>query len=168
MKLTDLRPAAGSHRTSKRVGRGYGSGKGKTAGKGMNGQKARSGPNPYLAFEGGQNRLTKRMPYLRGFKNRYRVAYQVLNVADLNELPANSSLTIAELIASGLIKASQPVKLLGDGELTVALTVQVHKASASAKQKVEAAGGTVIEKPWVLVRPTRSFGLHPSARGTRE
>jgi large subunit ribosomal protein L15 len=105
---------------------------------------------------------------LRGFKNRYRVAYQVLNVADLNELPANSSLTIAELIASGLIKASQPVKLLGDGELTVALTVQVHKASASAKQKVEAAGGTVIEKPWVLVRPTRSFGLHPSARGTRE
>jgi large subunit ribosomal protein L15 len=60
------------------------------------------------------------------------------------------------------------VKLLGDGELTVALTVQVHKASASAKQKVEAAGGTVIEKPWVLVRPTRSFGLHPSARGTRE
>jgi large subunit ribosomal protein L15 len=168
MKLTDLRPAAGSHRTSKRVGRGYGSGKGKTAGKGMNGQKARSGPNPYLAFEGGQNRLTKRMPYLRGFKNRYRVAYQVLNVADLNELPANSSLTIAELIASGLIKASQPVKLLGDGELTVALTVQVHKASASAKQKVEAAGGTVIEKPWVLVRPTRSFGLHPSARRTRE
>jgi large subunit ribosomal protein L15 len=134
----------------------------------MMGQKARSGPNPYLAFEGGQNRLTKRMPYLRGFKNRYRVAYQVLNVADLNELPANSSLTIAELIASGLIKASQPVKLLGDGELTVALTVQVHKASASAKQKVEAAGGTVIEKPWVLVRPTRSFGLHPSARRTRE
>jgi len=168
MKLTDLRPAAGSHRTSKRVGRGYGSGKGKTAGKGMMGQKARSGPNPYLAFEGGQNRLTKRMPYLRGFKNRYRVEYQVLNVADLNELPANSSLTIAELIASGLIKASQPVKLLGDGELTVALTVQVHKASASAKQKVEAAGGTVIEKPWVLVRPTRSFGLHPSARRTRE
>jgi len=168
MKLTDLRPAPGSHRTSKRVGRGYGSGKGKTAGKGMMGQKARSGPNPYLAFEGGQNRLTKRMPYLRGFKNRYRVAYQVLNVADLNELPANSSLTIAELIASGLIKASQPVKLLGDGELTVALTVQVHKASASAKQKVEAAGGTVIEKPWVLVRPTRSFGLHPSARRTRE
>ena len=168
MKLTDLRPAAGSTHKSKRVGRGYGSGKGKTAGKGMNGQKARSGPNPYLAFEGGQNRLTKRMPYLRGFKNRYRVAYQVLNVADLNELPANSSLTIAELIASGLIKASQPVKLLGDGDINVALTVEVHKASATARQKIEAAGGTVTELQWTLIRPSRSFGVHSVSRQAAE
>jgi len=135
MKLTDLRPAPGSTHKSKRIGRGYGSGKGKTGGKGMNGQKARSGPNPYRTFEGGQNRLTKRMPYLRGFKNRWRIEYQVLNVADLSELPAGTTLTVTELVAGGLIKADRPVKLLGDGDINVKLTVEVHKASATARQK---------------------------------
>lgn len=168
MKLNDLRPAAGSRRTSKRVGRGYGSGKGKTAGKGMMGQKARSGPNPYRTFEGGQNRLTKRMPYLRGFKNRFRIEYQTLNVGDLAEMKAGDSLTVADLVSSGVFKAHQPIKLLGDGEITIALTVEVHKASVSAKTKIEAAGGKVIETPWQLVRPSRSFGVHPSARGPRE
>jgi large subunit ribosomal protein L15 len=168
MKLTDLRPAAGSTRTSKRVGRGYGSGKGKTAGKGMMGQKARSGPNPYRTFEGGQNRLTKRMPYLRGFKNRWRIEYQVLNVADLSELPAGTSLTVAELVAGNLVKADRPVKLLGDGDISVKLSVEVHKASAAARQKIEAAGGTVTETPWTLVRPSRSFGVHSVARKTAE
>ena len=164
MKLNDLRPAAGSHHTSKRVGRGYGSGKGKTAGKGMMGQKARSGPNPYRTFEGGQNRLTKRMPYLRGFKNRWRVEYQVLNVADLSEMVAGSSITVAELIGTGEYDVKTPIKLLGDGEITVAVNVQVHKASASAKQKIEAAGGTVTELAWVSVRPTRSRGVHSVSR----
>ena len=164
MKLNDLRPAAGSHHTSKRVGRGYGSGKGKTAGKGMMGQKARSGPNPYRTFEGGQNRLTKRMPYLRGFKNRWRVEYQVLNVADLSEMVAGSSITVAELIGTGEYDAKTPIKLLGDGEITVAVNVQVHKASASAKQKIEAAGGTVTELGWESVRPTRSRGVHSVSR----
>ncbi len=164
MKLSDLRPAAGSRQTSKRIGRGYGSGKGKTGGKGMMGQKARSGPNPYRTFEGGQNRLTKRMPYLRGFKNRWRVEYQVLNVVDFSEMPAGSSVSLAELIASGAVQADRPVKLLGDGDITVAVTIEVHKASASAKQKITAAGGSVVETEWQFVRPSRSFGVHSSSR----
>lgn len=164
MKLNDLRPAAGSHHTSKRVGRGYGSGKGKTAGKGMMGQKARSGPNPYRTFEGGQNRLTKRMPYLRGFKNRWRVEYQVLNIADLAELPANTDVSLAWLISTGEYDTKTPIKLLGDGDISVAIKVQVHKASASAKQKIEAAGGSVTELGWESVRPTRSRGVHSASR----
>jgi len=168
MKLTDLRPAPGSTHKSKRIGRGYGSGKGKTGGKGMNGQKARSGPNPYRTFEGGQNRLTKRMPYLRGFKNRWRIEYQVLNVADLSELPAGTTLTVTELVAGGLIKADRPVKLLGDGDINVKLTVEVHKASATARQKIEAAGGTVTELQWTLIRPSRSFGVHSVSRPAAE
>lgn len=164
MKLSDLRPAAGSRQTSKRIGRGYGSGKGKTGGKGMMGQKARSGPNPYRTFEGGQNRLTKRMPYLRGFKNRWRVEYQVLNVVDFSDMPAGSSVSLAELIASGAVQADRPVKLLGDGDITVAVTIEVHKASASAKQKITAAGGSVVETEWQFVRPSRSFGVHSSSR----
>src|SRR3989442_5140401 len=89
MKLHDLQPNPGSHKTSKRVGRGHGSGKGKTAGKGMNGQKARSGPGPYVTFEGGQNRMVRRMPYLRGFKNKWRIEYQGLKVGDLSDLPTD-------------------------------------------------------------------------------
>lgn len=168
MKLSDLRPAAGSRQTSKRIGRGYGSGKGKTGGKGMMGQKARSGPNPYRTFEGGQNRLTKRMPFLRGFKNRWRVEYQVLNVSDFSEMEAGSNMSLADLIGSGVVKADLPVKLLGDGDLNIAITIEVHKASASAKQKVTAAGGTVVETEWNFVRPTRSFGVHSSSRSAAE
>src|ERR671927_1464781 len=103
MKLHALKPAPGALRDRKGGGRGHGSGKGKTAGKGMMGQKARSGPGPYRTFEGGQNRLVRRMPYLRGFKNLWRVEYQVMNVGDLNELPAEHELTIEDLIASGSI-----------------------------------------------------------------
>src|SRR5512134_3458716 len=114
MKLHDLKPAAGSHRERKRVGRGHGSGTVKTAGKGMGGQKARSGPNPYRTFEGGQNRLVRRMPYLRGFKNRWRVEYQVINIGDLNELSDGQELTIEALVAAGAISKNQPLKILGD------------------------------------------------------
>ena len=145
MKLHDLKPAPGAHRERKRIGRGHGSGKVKTGGKGMMGQKARSGPGPYRTFEGGQNRLVRRMPYLRGFKNRWRVEYQVLNVGDLNELPEGHELTIEDLIASGTIRANQPLKILGEGELTVALTVKAHKFSAAAREKIQAAGGSVEE-----------------------
>src|SRR5205085_8411971 len=107
MKLHDLKPAPGAHRERKRVGRGPGSGKGKTAGKGMMGQKARSGPGPYRTFEGGQNRLVRRMPYLRGFKNRWRVEYQVINVADLSEWPSDQEVTIEALIGAGAISKKQ-------------------------------------------------------------
>src|SRR6266571_5550579 len=103
MKLHDLKPPAGSNRERKRVGRGHGSGKGKTAGKGMNGQKARSGPGPYRTFEGGQNRMVRRMPYLRGFKNLWRIEYQVINVADLSELSHDQELTLESLIDAGVI-----------------------------------------------------------------
>src|SRR6185295_16399801 len=103
IKLHDLKPAPGSHRERKRVGRGHGSGKGKTAGKGMMGQKARSGPGPYRTFEGGQNRMVRRMPYLRGFKNKWRVEYQVINVGDLGDLPADHEVTIGDLVEAGAI-----------------------------------------------------------------
>jgi len=108
------------------------------------------------------------MPYLRGFKNRFRVEYQTINVGDLAEMKAGDTLTIADLVASGVFKAHLPIKLLGDGDLNIALTVEVHKVSANAKTKIEAAGGKVIETPWQLVRPSRSFGVHSVARGPRE
>lgn len=143
MKLHDLKPAPGSHRKSKRVGRGHGSGKGKTAGKGMNGQKARSGPNPYPHFEGGQNPLVRRMPYKRGFTNIFRVEYTIVNLETLADWN-NGAITPESLRDAGLIKnLKQPVKVLGDGDVATALQVQVHKVSASARSKIEAAGGTI-------------------------
>ncbi|KPL85546.1 MULTISPECIES: 50S ribosomal protein L15 [Herpetosiphon] len=143
MKLHDLKPAPGSTRKTKRVGRGHGSGKGKTSGKGMMGQKARSGPNPYPHFEGGQNPLVRRMPYKRGFTNIFRVEYTIVNVGDLTEWN-NGDVTPETLREVGLIKnLKQPIKVLGDGDLNVALKVRVHKVSASARQKIEAAGGSV-------------------------
>lgn len=158
MKLHDLKPAPGSTRTSKRIGRGPGSGKGKTGGKGMGGQKARSGPNPYRTFEGGQNRLVRRLPYLRGFKNKWRVEYQVINVGDLAEWPADEPVSIETLVSTKTINKNRPLKVLGDGDLTTKLTVEAHKFSASARQKIEAAGGTVVEVPWNVVPRSRSRG----------
>ena len=143
MKLHDLKPAPGSHRKAKRVGRGHGSGKGKTAGKGMGGQKARSGPNPYPHFEGGQNPLVRRMPYKRGFTNIFRVEYTIVNLETLADWNGGE-ITPESLRDSGLIKnLKQPVKVLGDGDVTAALQVRVHKVSASARSKIEAAGGSI-------------------------
>jgi large subunit ribosomal protein L15 len=167
IKLHDLKPAPGSHRERKRVGRGPGSGKGKTAGKGMMGQKARSGPGPYRTFEGGQNRLVRRMPYLRGFKNRWRIEYQVLNVGDFAELPDAQELTIELLIEAGQITKHKPLKILGDGDLSKRLTIHAHKFSASARQKIEAAGGSIVEVEWTQERRSRSRGPNPPVR-TRE
>ena len=164
MKLHDLKPAPGSNRERKRVGRGPGSGKGKTSGKGMMGQKARSGPGPYRTFEGGQNRIVRRMPYLRGFKNKWRIEYQVLNVGDLNELPAGHDLTIEDLIASGTINKNRPLKVLGEGDINITLTVHAHKFSGSARAKIEAAGGQVVEEPWDGERRSRSAGPNPAMR----
>ncbi|NTU78276.1 MAG: 50S ribosomal protein L15 [Chloroflexales bacterium] len=165
MKLHDLRPAEGSHRKTKRVGRGHGSGKGKTSGKGMMGQKARRGPGPYRTFEGGQNRLVKRMPFKRGFTNIFRVEYQVINLDDFETWPADVDVTPEALLAKRMVrKKSMPVKVLGQGELGQALTVKAHKFSASARQKIEAAGGTVVELPWVVERHSRSRGPNPSMR----
>lgn len=165
MKLHDLRPAEGSHRKSKRIGRGHGSGKGKTGGKGMMGQKARSGPGPYRTFEGGQNRLVKRMPFKRGFTNKFRVEYEVVNVGSLADWPAELEVTPESLLARRLVRRKKmPVKILGDGELSQPLVIKAHKFSASARQKIEAAGGKAIDLTWVVERHSRSRGPNPSMR----
>jgi large subunit ribosomal protein L15 len=165
MKLHDLKPAEGSTRKTKRVGRGHGSGKGKTSGKGMMGQKARRGPGPYRTFEGGQNRLVKRMPFKRGFTNNFGVEYEIVNVGSLTEWSAGSEVTPKALLEQRVVRRkNMPVKILGEGELATPLTVHAHKFSASARQKIEAAGGTVVELPWVVERHSRSRGPNPSMR----
>lgn len=168
MKLHDLRPAPGSTSKTKRIGRGHGSGKGKTSGKGMMGQKARRGPGPYRTFEGGQNRLVKRMPFKRGFTNNFAVTYEIVNVGSLTEWPAGVEVTPAALLeARAVRRKNMPVKILGEGDLSQALTVHAHKFSASARQKIEAAGGTVVEVPWVVERHSRSRGPNPSMRNAK-
>ena len=143
MKLNDLRPAAGATRPRKRVGRGQGSGSGGTAGKGHKGHKARSGGGSHLWSEGGQMPLQRRVPK-GGFKNINRVDYQVVNVDDLNCFEPGTEVTLALLKEKNLAKRLYlPVKLLGNGTLDRAVKVRVHAASATARQKVEAAGGTV-------------------------
>ena len=143
MKLHSLKPAAGSRKNRKRIGRGPGSGFGKTAGRGENGQKSRSGYSAKRGFEGGQMPLHRRTPK-RGFTNIFRKEYRVLNVDSLNRFEAGTVITPELLLEQGLIrKGKHPIKLLGTGDLTVALTVRVHKTSATAAQKIESAGGTL-------------------------
>src|SRR5436190_17652864 len=141
MKLSTLKPAPGSRRNRKRVGRGPGSGTGKTSGRGEKGQKSRSGYSAKRGFEGGQMPLKRRVPK-RGFTNIFRTEYRTVNVDRLNELPVGSEVTPETLQQSGLLrKGTNPVKILGNGELKIALTVRVHKYTGSAAQKIEAAGG---------------------------
>jgi large subunit ribosomal protein L15 len=142
MELDDLRPAKGATRGRKRVGRGPGSGLGKTAGRGHKGQKSRSGYSRRFGFEGGQMPLVRRIPK-RGFTNNFRVEVQVVNLRDLERVFADGDAVSPETLADkGLIrKATQPVKVLGDGELSKKLEVTAHKFSASARERIEAAGG---------------------------
>ena len=157
MKLHDLKPAPGSHKQSKRVGRGHGSGKGKTSGRGMGGQNQREGRGPHRAFEGGQNEMTQRMPFKRGvgFFNRYSVTYEVFNVGDLAQSQADE-ITPEVMLQAGLIKnLKRPVKILGEGEVTRPLRITAHKFSESAREKIEAAGGTITELPWTVIRRPR-------------
>lgn len=144
MRPDQLRPAPGAKKAPKRVGRGPGSGHGKTAGKGHKGQKARAGGGKGAGFEGGQMPLFRRVPK-RGFTPRERRAYAVVNLSALEPFPAGSVVDPDGLVEAGLIKKAErgSVKLLGDGELARALTVKVHAVSQSAKQKIEAAGGAV-------------------------
>lgn len=145
MQLHDLFPAPGSRKDRKRVGRGHGSGHGGRSGRGDKGQLSRSGGGKGPGFEGGQNPLHMRLPKLRGFKNRFRTEYVVVNVSRLEErFSSGDTVDIDALFAAGLIKSrTAPIKVLGDGELTKSLTVRVDKVSAPAKAKIEAAGGTV-------------------------
>jgi large subunit ribosomal protein L15 len=157
MKLHDLKPAAGSTHESKRLGRGHGSGKGKSAGRGNNGQKARAGSGPHPAFEGGQNEMTRRLPFKRGvgFFNRYSVHYEVFNIGDIAESQADE-LTPELMVEAGLIKnLKRPVKILGNGDVNRPLKITAHKFSATARTKIEAAGGAITELPWTVVRRPR-------------
>ncbi len=145
MQINDLFPAPGSRKPRKRVGRGNGSGHGSTAGRGDKGQGSRAGGTKGPGFEGGQTPLAMRLPKLPGFKNRNRVEFAVVNVSRLDEAFADGDVVDGEsLVAKGIVKsANAPFKVLGDGELNKKLTVRADKVSASAKQKIEAAGGTV-------------------------
>ena len=141
LKLHHLRPAPGSKKDRTRVGRGEGS-KGKTSGRGTKGTKARYQVRP--GFEGGGVRLVMRTPKLRGFKTPFRVEYQVVNVETLAEMfPAGGSVTVADLVAKGLVRKNEPVKVLGNGDIAVKLNITVDKVSESAKAKIVAAGGSV-------------------------
>ena len=149
MKLSDLRPAPGSHKRGKRVGRGHGSGRGKTAGRGTKGQKARTGGTIHRAFNGGQTRLSKRLPFVRGLGNSnlaFRHDYAIVNVTDLKLFEVGTQVTPDVLVAQGFMTKTEGkglVKILGDGELDRALTVRAHKFTAGARTKIEAAGGSV-------------------------
>jgi len=141
LKVHHLRPAPGAHKAKTRVGRGEGS-KGKTAGRGTKGTKARY--QVAERFEGGQMPLHMRLPKLKGFTNRFRTEYQVVNLDRLAALyPSGGDVTIEDLAAKGAVRKGELVKVLGDGEISVALRITAHAASASAKQKIEAAGGSI-------------------------
>jgi large subunit ribosomal protein L15 len=143
LKVHHLRPAPGAHTAKTRVGRGEGS-KGKTAGRGTKGTGARK--NTPENFEGGQMPLHMRLPKLRGFNNPFRVEYQVVNVARIADLfPEGGAVTPADLVAKGAVRDGQLVKVLGNGDLSVAVQVSAHAFSASAKAKIEKAGGTATE-----------------------
>ncbi len=142
MKLHELSPAAGATKERKRIGRGAGSGQGKTAGKGHKGQKARAGRGMRAGFEGGQMPLQRRVPK-RGFNNIFRTEMAIVNVAAIDKaFEADETVTIEALIEKGLVKkVLDGVKVLGNGEITKALTIQANAFSETAKQKIEAAGG---------------------------
>lgn len=143
LQMHDLKPAPGANKDRIRVGRGEGS-KGKTSGRGDKGTKKRYQVRP--GFEGGQLPLYMRLPKLRGFKNPFKKEYQVVNVAVLAELfPQGGEITVADLVAKGAVRNGFPVKVLGDGEVSAAYTLKGVKVSASAKSKIEAAGGSISE-----------------------
>jgi large subunit ribosomal protein L15 len=155
VKLSELSAPYGARKTHKRLGRGHGSGRVKTSGRGQKGQKARTGHGSIPAyFEGGQNRFSQRMPYLGGFKNPFKKVYTVVNLRDLDMFEANEEVTAATLVAKGFMRPAdeaQMLKVLGEGKLDRPLKVTAHKVSESARKQIEAAGGTVT----LIVLPER-------------
>ena len=144
MKLHELQPRPGAHQPPRRVGRGHGSGRGKTAGRGTKGQGARNNIAP--RFEGGQTPLHRRTPKAKGFKNPFRVEYQVVNLGRLAELyPEGGEVTPDDLAAKGAVRSGRPVKILGNGDISVTVQVKAHAFSGSAKDKITSAGGTAEE-----------------------
>jgi large subunit ribosomal protein L15 len=144
LKVHHLRPAPGAKTAKVRVGRGEAGRRGKTAGRGTKGSGARH--NVPENFEGGQMPLHRRLPKLRGFKNPFRVEYQVVNLGRLSQLfPDGGTVGVADLVSAGAVRAGAPVKILGNGDLSVALEVSAHAFSATAKEKIAAAGGSITE-----------------------
>jgi len=144
MRIHELSPARGSSRDRIRIGRGHGSGKVKTGGKGTKGQNARAGGGVPPYFEGGQLPLIRKLPYRRGFVNPFRVEAREVNVRDLASFPEGSTVGPEEFEMMGILRGKRgPVKVLGEGELSIKLTVRAHKFSAGARQKIEAAGGAI-------------------------
>ena len=159
--LDDLRPNPGAKQDRKRVGRGHGSGKGKTAGRGTKGQKSRSGRGPRLGFEGGQLPIQQALPYKRGFTNIYKTPWEVVNLDRLAELAVDGPITPEVLYSRGVTRGLEfPVKILGEGELAGALEVHAHAFSASARERIEAAGGSV----QTLARTDRWTSARPRSR----
>jgi large subunit ribosomal protein L15 len=142
MKLHELRPPEGSRKKRRRVGRGEGSGRGKTAGRGTKGQNARSGGGVSVGFEGGQMPLQRRIPK-RGFTNIFGKKYEIINVKDLRNFASGETVDREKLREAGLVKKSVGLKLLGEGEISNPLTIKVDKVSRTAREKIEAVGGTV-------------------------
>ncbi|HKO32291.1 MAG TPA: 50S ribosomal protein L15 [Candidatus Limnocylindria bacterium] len=152
MKLHDLQPPSGSHKAARRVGRGHGSGRGKTAGRGTKGQKSRAGSSIPAWFEGGQTPLHVRTPKLHGFKNRFRVEYAGLNLARLSDVAAGTLVTPDVLRHDGLLRRSKtrllPVKILGGGDAPKGVTIHAHAFTRSALEKLQAAGSTAQRISW--------------------
>jgi len=143
MRLNELAPEKGHRKKRKRIGRGVASGWGKTAGRGNKGHNSRSGGGVRPGFEGGQMPIHRRLPK-RGFKNRFRKVFAIVNVKDLNRFEAESVIDEVALIKTGLVKGERDgIKILGQGEVSIPVTVRVNKVSESAKQKIEAAGGKI-------------------------
>lgn len=143
MKLNELKSPKGARKTRRRIGRGHGSGRGKTAGRGHKGQNSRSGGGVPPWFEGGQMPLARRLP-MKGFKNHTRKSYEVINVSDVERSGLEGEITVAVLRTAGVVTGSKkPVKLLAMGEITKAVNLKIHAVSEKALEKVKAAGGTV-------------------------
>jgi large subunit ribosomal protein L15 len=158
ISLDDLRPDEGAKKSRRRVGRGHGSGRGKTAGRGTKGQNSRSGGGVRLGFEGGQLPIQRRMPYKRGFTNRLKTPWEVVNLSQLEELEFEGPVTPEALIEAGVVRGPEfPVKILGNGELSKTVTVKAHAFSKAAQEAIEGAGGTVetLERTdqWTSARP---------------
>lgn len=173
LTLDDLRPNPGARKDRTRVGRGHGSGKGKTAGRGTKGQNARSGRGPRIGFEGGQLPIQQRMPYKRGFTNIYKTQWEVVNLDRLESLAADEPITPALLHARGVIRdTSRPLKVLGGGELSRRVDIHAHAISVTARERIEAAGGSVTElertDEWVTARPrSRRLPLNRTLKRAR-
>lgn len=158
MKLNEMRPHSGSRKSTRRVGRGTGAGQGKTAGKGTKGQLARSGPGLPGWFEGGQTPLHMRIPKLRGFRNRQRLEYIAVNVDQLHTYAVDGKVTPDTLAAKGLIASNARIKVLGSGALGTKLEVHAHRASGTAREKIEAAGGTLVLIAETVVPRQTAYG----------